>query len=194
MVTLQHGALAALLLATTHATGLQLPRFEARDPEASFAAMAEYLARDGGRWRASNPNHDPDRGTPPEFGLWFERHLDGRVLQLRIVVHYADRTVVSSHGQWSWHPGRGELHYLMTDRGGGVTEGVTTFPEPAMFRTEATRYGPDGLTAEHRDDNLLVSDSLHRNETFAVKDGFATSGGVYEWRRVTSKGDRGSVR
>lgn len=161
----------------------QVPVLDTSDAQAAFMAMGEYLARDGGRWRAPNPNADGSANTPPAFGLWFSRHLDGRVLELEIVIHFADRTVVSSHGQWTWHPGRGEVTYVMTDRRGGLTEGTTTFPDPATFRTIATHFGRRGNTAEQRDDNVLVSEDLHRNETFQRDGDRWVSGGVYEWRR-----------
>lgn len=162
----------------------QVSSFEPGDAYASFQVMAEYLSRDGGRWRAPNPNFDGSSGSPPEFGLWFERDLNDRILQIQIVVHYPKRTVVASRGQWIWHPGSQEVRYFVVHRGGGVTEGVTTFPSGAMFRTVATRIGANGQKSEHRDDNVLVGASVHRNETFQLQDGRTESGGVYEWRRV----------
>ena len=98
-------------------------------------------------------------------------------------MHYPDRTVISSFGHWTWHPGRNELSYMMTDRAGGLTQGVTTFLDSKTFRTEAVRFGPGGSTAMHRDDNVVISEALHRNETFRLDGGRPTSGGIYEWRR-----------
>ena len=168
----------------------QVPRLDDATPEASFDAMAEYLARDGGRWVAPNPNHDGSGASPPEFGLWFERDVNDRLLELRIVVMFSDRTVVSSRGHWAWHPAREELVYVMVDRGGGVTEGATTFPDARTFKTLATRFAGNG-SSEHRDDNVLVSPDLHRNETFHREGEDWVSGGVYEWRRVVGAGGRG---
>ncbi len=174
---------AALAVLVTHPLLAQVPRLDGSVPNASFEAMAEYLARDGGRWVAVNPNHDGSEQSPPDFGLWFERDVGGRFLELRIVVQYADRAVVSSRGHWTWHPGRQVLTYVMVDRGGGVTEGSTTFPDARTFRTLATRFTEDA-SSEHRDDNVLVSPDVHRNETFRREGDEWVSGGVYEWRRV----------
>ena len=169
----------------------QVPSFDPDDGNASFEAMAEYLARDGGRWRSDNPNYDPNRvNSPPAFGLWFTRALNGRVLDLRIVVHYADSTVVSSEGQWAWHPGESRLTYRMVGRNGSLTEGTTDFERPSTFTTVTTAYSRRGNASVHRDDNVLVDDSLHRNETFRRNtDGSWTSEGVYEWRRSKHEPD-----
>jgi hypothetical protein len=161
----------------------QVPTFDPSDARASFAAMAEYLARDGGRWRSANPSHDGSASSPREFGLWFARRLEGSVLEIQIVSYFPDRTVVSSHGQWTWHPGLRELRYITTHRGGGVTEGTTTFPDSVTFQTTAIRFGRAGRSSEVRDDNVLVSENVHRNETFARDGERWLSGGVYEWRR-----------
>lgn len=160
----------------------QLPDFDPSDPVASFDAMGEYLTRDGGRWVAANPNYDGTESSPSAFGLWFERDVNGLFLELRIVIHFADRTVVSSRGHWAWHPVRHELTHVMVDRGGGVSEAVTTFADTRTFVTLATRAGADGNT-EHRDENVIVSPDLHRNETFRRNGDEWVSGGVYEWRR-----------
>lgn len=162
----------------------QVPDFSQLSGREAFAAMAEYLSRDGGRWRADNPNHDGTASTPPAFGLWFAQELRGRVLTLQIVVHYPNRVVVSSTGRWAWHPATDQLSYEMVDRAGGLTEGLTAFPESAVFRTVATRYADGSPPTRHRDDNLLVSGDVHRNETFEDTEEGWVSRGVYEWIRT----------
>jgi hypothetical protein len=174
------------LCVATAPIAAQVPVFDSADPQASFEAMSEYLARDGGRWVASNPNYDGTGSSPREFGLWFERDVSGLFLELRIVVLFPDRTVVSSRGHWSWHPGRAELSHVMVDRGGGVSEAVTTFPDSRTFVTIAARSGSYSTT-EHRDDNEVVSANVHRNETFRRQGDQWVSGGIYEWRRVVGE-------
>ena len=164
----------------------QIPSFDSDDPQAAFSAMAEYLSRDGGRWRAANPNHDGSRAeSPPEFGLWFDWVLEQRTLELRIVLHYSDSSVVSSGGYWVWHPGEEELSYVMIGRNGSLTEGTTDFPNATTFTTVATLYRPGGTASVHRDDNVLVIETVHRNETFRRDEaGVWVSQGVYEWYRT----------
>ncbi len=182
-----HAIAATLVLAMDPVSAAaQVAPFDTTDGQASFLTMSEYLTRDGGKWRAPNPQHDGSARSPEAFELWFDSHFSGRILQIQIVVQYADRTVVSSHGQWMWHPGAGELRYLVAHRGGAVTEGVTTFPNATTFVTLATRTGRNGVVREQRDDNVMVSPSLHRNETFRMEAGGWTSGGVFEWSRLSN--------
>lgn len=179
--------LAVWVLSMSPVPGLeaQVPSLDGDDPQAAFHLMAEYLSRDGGRWRGANPNHDASNGrSPAEFGLWFRSVLEGHVLELSIVLHYADSVVVSSAGSWVWHPGAGELRYQMVGRNGSLTEGTTEFPDPRTFTTLATLLLPDGRTSEHRDDNVLVDGNLHRNETFQRDpSGDWVSRGIYDWHR-----------
>ncbi|NND01024.1 MAG: hypothetical protein HKN85_12655 [Gammaproteobacteria bacterium] len=157
--------------------------FDPEDPLASFEAMAEYLARDGGLWLADNPGYDGTQSSPASFGLQFERDVSGLFLELQIVVNFVDRAVVSSRGHWAWHPARNVLTHVMIDRGGGLTEATATFPDASRFVTVGTRFSR-GDTTEHRDDNLIVGPDLHRNETFSRAGDEWKSGGIYEWRRV----------
>ena len=152
-----------LLLCLPADLGAQVPDFSRLRPQAAFAATAS---------------------SPPAFGLWFTEELGGRVLNLRIVIHYPDRDVVSSSGRWAWNPATSQVSYRTVDRGGGLTEGVTTFPDAAVFRTVATRYSQRGPPSNHRDDNLLVSADVHRNETFEETAQGWVSRGIYEWIRT----------
>lgn len=168
---------------------VEVPRFDAAQPEAAFRAMAQYLSAEGGRWRADNPNYDEgNERSPPAFGLWFEWDSELEVLSLEIVVYFSDRTLVSSSGQWLWHPGNEQLDYTTKNRNGSLSRGTTDFSEPSTFTTTATLYGRSGKSSVHRDVNRLVGPSVHHNETFAAQpDGSWQSQGIYEWRRETAE-------
>lgn len=150
--------------------------------------MAEYLSADGGQWRASNPNRDPARGNaPPAFGLWFEWLPQHLRLELRIVVHFSDTTRISSTGQFAWHPRDQSVRYGMSGRNGSFTEGTTSFLNSSTFQTFATYHTRNGTATSHRDDNWIVDDSTHRNETLQLDSaGTWQSRGVYTWRRTGS--------
>ena len=169
-------ALFVSLVPAAEAQSASVPTFDAANPRSSFAAMAEYLSTGSGQWRSPNPNHDATQArSAPAFGLWFAWDVERRTLELSIVVHYADSTVLSSKGQWVWHPTKHELKYQMIGRNGSLTEGVTELTEPSTFTTTATFHGPNGRT---------VNDSVHRNETFVQgEDGSWQSQGVYQWTR-----------
>ena len=162
-----------------------VPEFDEAQSEQSFRDLAGYLSAEGGRWRAENPNYDEgNERSPPAFGLWFEWDSRLEVLSLEIVVHFPDRTVVSSSGGWLWHPGTNALDYTTKNRNGTLSRGTTEFSEPSIFTTVATLYGRSGKSSVHRDVNRLVSPSVHHNETFvALPDGSWHRRGVYEWHR-----------
>lgn len=181
------GAAAAVHTVGSEQTAAQeVPSLDPLEPQRSFVAMAEYLSADGGRWRAPNPNYDPEapRG-PSHFGLWFDWHPELQLLELRIVTHLGESTRVSSQGRWAWHPGAESLRYVMSSRGGRYADGETTFEAPHTFTTVATTYRTGDAPVKHKDENVLVSPELHRNLSFReVEDDVWANQGTYEWRRV----------
>lgn len=186
------GAVLLMCFLTPPLAAQALPTFNPADSRASFQAMSEYLSADGGQWRGANPNHDPERDkSPPAFGLWFDWVHEEQILELRIVVHFEESTLISSSGHFVWHPGERRVAYRMVGRNGSLTEGTTDFTDSSTFRTIATFFRPDGQSDVHRDLNMLVSHSVHSNETFARDStGAWQSGGVYEWHRETEPAPR----
>lgn len=164
----------------------QVELFDSTDAVSSFQAMAEYLARDGGRWIAPNPNYNGAENSPTHFGLWFEQDARNHFLELKIVAHFPDQVLTSSRGHWAWHPTRGQLTHVMVDRGGGLSEGVTTYPSATVFVTTSIRSGVGGRS-ESRDENVIISDDVHRNTSFHRDENEWVETGVYEWTRTSGR-------
>lgn len=177
-----------MLLAPPAAASQEVPTLDASTPREAFHQMAEYLAGHGGKWRGENPNHDAtnDR-SPSHFGLWFEEVANGHGLELTIVAHFDDTTVVSSRGYWAWHPGREELLHWAVGRNGYYAEGVTDFPAEDTFRSTMRQFLPNGGTAPHRDSNVLVDEDTHTNVSYSQdEEGAWVAGTEWVWQRERS--------
>jgi hypothetical protein len=148
--------------------------------------MTQYLAHDGGRWKAENPNHDPAvPRSPSHFGLWFDHVLERQILEVRIAVYYGDSAFVGSQGYWMWHPGKTALTYVLASANGGVYEGTTEFTDVHTFTTIATLYSRES-NVTYKDDNVLVSFGTHRNVSYRRgDDGQWVAQDTFEWKRIT---------
>lgn len=62
-----------------------------------------------------------------------------------------------------------------------------------LYTTLATCHARNGTSSSHRDDNWIVDDSTHCNETFQ-RDSAGTwqTQGVYTWRRSSSRATLGN--
>lgn len=165
--------------------GDEVPTFTGADVPQAYRDLGNYLARDGGRWRAPNPNHDPENPrSASHFGLWFEWAVGEHMLELQIVAYVGDEVRSSSRSFWAWHAIDERLTYTAVDPGGGLALGDTTFPAAHVFRTETVRVGPDGSRMPHRDDNTLVSADVHTNISYSRSDtGEWTPQSEWRWER-----------
>lgn len=149
-----------------------------------FEKMADYLSAGGGKWTGENKNYNADNPRSPKaFGLWFERPMNN-LLTLKIVAYINDTTVISSQGIFSWHPIKKEFVHLMADRGNGFSEGITEFPNDSTFISTMIVYRPSGKFYDHKDENFIVSENVHRNTSFKKdKDGNWIENGQWIWTR-----------
>ncbi len=155
------------------------------DPEwRNFEIMAEYLSDGSGKWTGLNKNHDPSNDSSPEaFGLWFERPMP-TLMTLRIVAYMGDTVRVSSQGVFSWHPIEKQVIHVMSDVGNGYSDGISTFPNETSFISTMKVFRPDGATYDHRDENFIVSENVHRNTSFGKDEqGNWIERGNWTWTR-----------
>ncbi|MCE7995236.1 MAG: hypothetical protein HEP71_24880 [Roseivirga sp.] len=149
-----------------------------------FDILADYLSSGTGKWTGENPNYDPNNPRSAKaFGLWFERPLKG-LLTLKIVAYQKDTIIISSQGTFSWHPKKKQYVHTMTDRGNGFAEGVTEFPDDKTFISTMINYRPNGQSFDHKDENFVVDENVHRNVSYS-KDtqGNWVEAGRWVWKR-----------
>ena len=158
---------------------------------AAFERMRDYLAAEGGRWRAPNPSHDPSNGRSPDaFGLWFEVSAQGRVLELTVVNHFGSEVRKGSTSYWFWHPGDRRILYHEIRTSGGVRMGRTDFEGPHTFvtLTEAVSATGDDNTL-NRGRNVIVSDTVHATVAFTLGErGEWTEQQALTWTRTRPSG------
>ncbi len=151
---------------------------------ARFDQMSDYLTRGTGKWKASNPNFNPDNPRSAEaYGLWFERPMKN-FMTLTIVSYQKDTVLISSEGFFSWHPGKEQYVHVNGNRGNGYSEGVSTFPDDSSFVSVMTIYRRNGTSYEHKDENFIVEKDKHKNISYRKDaDGNWVEEGEWIWIR-----------
>jgi len=101
------------------------------------------------------------------------------------VAYIGDTTFVSAQGMWTLHPGKKRIVYITQSMNGTFSEGVTYFTDDKTFFTEADVFLPDGARSAHKDENIMVSDDVHKNVSYSRnEDGEWVPAGEFTWTRV----------
>lgn len=150
----------------------------------NFDLMADYLSKGGGKWTGENKNYNPSNPRSPKaFGLWFARPIRS-LMTLTIVAYVNDTIRISSQGTFNWHPIEQKIIHSMSDRGNGYSEGITSFPNDTTFISVMKIFRPNGSSYDHKDENFIVSENVHRNTSFGKDEsGNWTKKGDWVWRR-----------
>lgn len=153
-----------------------------------FEKMANYLSMGSGEWTGENKKYNEDNPRSPKaFGLWFERPMKN-LLTLKVVAYYKDSTTLSSQGLFSWHPIKKHFIHITADRGNGYSEGVSEFLNDSTFISTMIVYRPDGKFFDHKDENFIVSENVHRNTSFKKDEqGNWVENGSWTWTRDPDK-------
>lgn len=156
-----------------------------------FDRMCNYLTLKSGKWTGENERFNPDdQNSPKAFGLWFERPLEN-LLTLKVVAYMLDTTIISSQGIFSWHPIEKQFIHITADRGNGYSEGISIFPSDTSFTSIMKVYRPNGNSYDHKDENFIISQDVHRNTSFK-KDSLGNwiANGSWIWNRDLNEGQR----
>lgn len=128
--------------------------------------MANYLTDGTGKWKATNPNFDPDNPrSAAAYGLWFERPMKN-FMTLTIVSYQKDTVLISSVGFFSWHPNKQQYVHVNGNRGNGYSEGISTFPNDSSFVSVMTIFRRNGTSYAHKDENFIVNENTHKNKSY----------------------------
>lgn len=131
-----------------------------------FEKMANYLTKGSGKWTGENKKYNmKNPRSPKAFGLWFERPMNN-LLTLKVVAYLKDTTLLSSQGIFSWHPQKKQFIHLTADRRNGFSEGISEFPNDTTFISTMIIYRPNGKIFDHKDENFIVNENVHRNTSY----------------------------
>ncbi|MDW3193943.1 MAG: hypothetical protein R8G66_16335 [Cytophagales bacterium] len=149
-----------------------------------FDRMAQYLTKGTGKWKADNPNYQPNNPRSAKaFGLCFERPMRN-YMSLTIVSYQKDTVLINSEGFFSWHPGKQQYVHVNGNRGSGFAEGITTFPNDSTFISTMTIFRRNGSSYDHKDENFIVNEDVHRNTSYKKVAGDWVAEGEWVWSRV----------
>jgi hypothetical protein len=123
----------------------------------------------GGTWVAEIA---PPKGDPLTVLMTVEWAAHKQSVHYTIVFKGKDSSVTQYDGTYYWHPGAKEIRMLQVDRGGQVTEGVTTLAD-GKWTQKNTLTRKDGTKQEQR--------------TELTRDG----DDAFHFRALVPKGDEG---
>ena len=178
--------LVAFLSIAGVSSGNAEPQSSAPVGEAAFQRMVDYLAREGGQWRAPNPRHEPGNDRSPDaIGLWFESAAQEQVLELTVVFHYGDKVRHSTRGYWYWHPGREEIVYQEVSPSGSVRSGTAHFENENTFITLTEKFSASGDVTLNRGVNVLTEEDRHETTAYGKgPDGEWVEQNALAWTRT----------
>lgn len=153
-----------------------------------FNKMADYLSLGTGKWTGENKRYNSSNPRSPKaFGLWFDRPMKN-LLTLKVVSYMKDTTLISSQGIFSYHPIKKQFIHVTADRGNGFSEGISVFPNDSTFISTMINYRPNGKFFDHKDENFIVSENVHRNTSFKKdEEGNWIENGSWTWTRDPEK-------
>jgi hypothetical protein len=100
----------------------------------------------GGTWVAEI---QPPKAEPLSVHMTVQWAAHRQAIQYTITFKTRDASFVQYEGTYYWHPGSKEIRLLQVDRGGQVTEGVTTVGE-GKWTQKNTLTRKDGTKQEQR--------------------------------------------
>ena len=115
------------------------------------------------------PKSATNASSPEALGLWFERSLDGHLLELTIVGYYGgEPRITGIRAFWFWHPGRQQTIYQEISRSGLVRTGTAAFTNDSTFFTTTEAVTAAGRSSQHRGENMMLSDRVHRTTAYIL--------------------------
>lgn len=173
-----------LLLAIVMSSSSQLDGLPVAG-ENVLARHFEYLLRDGGRWLADNPEHQPGGESPASYGYAFTASLNQRLVRNIISGHFEDGKSVA---YWEclavWHPVQQKIVLYQFGAGGQVGEGEETRLDDQRSRVTMTLTPVDGEPLTFRDLSTITGPDSFDTVTEFLVDGEWQVRQRLSWRRV----------
>ena len=129
---------------------------------------------------------------PLGFGLNYLHRKDA--LKLIHVAYRGDTAHVTAESFWIWHPTRQQIHYYSINIRGDFLEGEVFFSEENIFITQTEGHLSDGKIAIHRDQNIMVSDNVHKTISAGYKNGEWIDDTGFTWKRLNDKFDKITIK
>ncbi|MEP5611019.1 MAG: hypothetical protein ABJP45_02155 [Cyclobacteriaceae bacterium] len=180
----KHKLFVAILLVSFSQCYCQSQNTEKSVEWVNFDVMATYLSQGTGKWTGENKNYDSTRPRSPKaFGLWFTRPLKS-MMTIKIVAYVQDTVLLSSQGIFAWHPEKKQFIHVTSDLRSGFSEGYSSFPNDTTFISTMVNYRPNGKVSNHKDENFIVNENVHRNTSYGKNEkGEWTEKGNWVWTR-----------
>lgn len=180
--SLRRGLLSLVLLCAATTVGVGQATQDSTAEWRGFLERKEYMLRDGGRWTAQNPKHDPKQeGSPVAFGYVFTEGYGPSSVRLRITGAVGDKNYLYWEGAYFWHPVENRVRYYSLGTGGAVAAGASIDAEGALV---FDIIFPDGRLEVHRDTERRVGPDEFVSTSYKLAEGVWTLNQSLTWRRV----------
>ncbi|MBK7872544.1 MAG: hypothetical protein IPJ74_18620 [Saprospiraceae bacterium] len=149
-----------------------------------FKKLIEYMTKDGGIWITPNPKYD---STQQNSVIEIEMHLvydeERQFIKDDVTLRFKKLDYLSWISIWAYHPGKQEITYTSYGPEGRLISGKTEFVNDSTFVTVDKLYEPDGSFKELKDENIIISENVHKNISYEKKNGTWEEIGTYVWKR-----------
>lgn len=149
-----------------------------------FKKLVNYMTKDGGIWVTPNPKYD---STQQNSIIEIQMHLvydeERQIIKDEVTLRFKKLDYLSWISFWAYHPSEKVITYTSYGPEGRLISGQTEFVNDSTFVTVDRLYEPDGSFKELKDENIIVSENVHRNISYEKKNGQWESTGIYVWKR-----------
>lgn len=147
-----------------------------------YTEKITYLLKDGGKWKAKNPNFDLDNEwSPSSFGYIFAKGYADDILKLKITGFVGVKEYVYWEGVYYWHPLKNRVVYHSMGTGGMVASGETINPGlDLVFEI----VNPDGSVTMHKDTDEIVSENEFKSRSYKLEGGKWVDNQELVWKRI----------
>lgn len=163
-----------------------------QEKETFFKDHVNYLLKDGGVWKATNPDYKEDEQySAKSYYYYYEKGIHVEHLRLKIVSDINDFGIYTSwDGYYLWDPRKEVIIYHSLGGDGSISNGVVSTPDSLTNSNVFSITNYEGNTAQHKDVTKIVSENEMYSEGFSKNaSGEWEKGLSFTWKRVIKGGE-----
>jgi TolB protein len=136
-----------------------------------FRQHVEFLLQEGGKWKATNKDHDPkEEWSANYFGYEYKKGINANTLHLKITGYFPKKSqwLVFWDGFYTWDHQKQKVIYQSVNTEGAIATGESESVSENEMTLVFNIISPDGKTEKHKDIEKLVNNSIESN-SFKLK-------------------------
>lgn len=151
----------------------------------SLADQMAYYLKDGGQWRADNPDHVPGDGQPAAFGYHFEWTIPNHLAVVNITgIFESGEEVLYWKVFTAWHPSKNKPVLYQFGNRGHLSHGEVQEEDGHWVHAFSGWYA-NGQAFQFRDREIRLGPNQFRSETLVKQQGTWQVAQSLVWSRQT---------